>query len=56
MFIALCVIALDALNRKKRLDTITAVYFGLIVGFFMTYVLNLALIPIWQFRHDGKTP
>jgi uncharacterized protein YacL len=49
MLIALAVIALDHLNRKKKLDTITAVYFGLIVGFFMTYVLNLALFPIWQY-------
>jgi uncharacterized protein YacL len=49
MLIALVVIALDILNRKKRLDTITAIYFGLIVGFFMTYVLNLALVPFWEY-------
>jgi uncharacterized protein YacL len=48
MLVAIGVIALDAMHRKKKLDTITAVYFGLIVGFFMTYVLNLALFPIWQ--------
>ena len=50
MLLAIVVIAMDILNRKKKLDTITAVYFGLIVGFFMTYVLNLALIPVWQYN------
>ncbi len=35
--------------RKKKLDTITAVYFGMIVGLFMTYVLSLALVPFWQY-------
>ena len=46
MFFALGVIGLDISIRKKKLDTITAVYFGLIVGLFMTYVLNLALVPV----------
>jgi uncharacterized protein YacL len=49
ILLALIVIVLDVLNRKKKLDTITAVYFGLIVGFFMIYVLNLALVPVWQY-------
>jgi uncharacterized protein YacL len=46
MGIALGVIALDVAIRKKHLDTITAVYFGMIVGLFMTYVLGLALEPL----------
>ena len=49
MLLSLTVIILDVANRKKKLDTITAVYFGLIVGFFMTYILNLALYPVWQY-------
>ena len=32
--------------RRKRLDTITAVYFGIIIGLFLTYVLGLALSPL----------
>jgi uncharacterized protein YacL len=46
MSIALGVIALDVSIRKKHLDTITAVYFGIIVGLFMTYVLGLAIEPL----------
>ena len=36
------------LFRKKRLDTISAVYFGLIVGVFLTYVVSIALTPLMQ--------
>ncbi|REK07474.1 MAG: PIN/TRAM domain-containing protein [Planctomycetota bacterium] len=40
------VIALDRLTPRKRIDTISAVYLGLIVGLFLTYVLRLALNPV----------
>jgi uncharacterized protein YacL len=40
------VIALDILIPRKRLQTITAVYFGVIVGMFLTYVVRLALDPL----------
>jgi len=46
--IAAGVIAVDVLFRKKRLDTISAVYFGLIVGIFLTYVVSIALTPLLQ--------
>jgi uncharacterized protein YacL len=45
MFIALGVIGLDILARKKKLDAITAVYFGMLVGLIMTYILSLAITP-----------
>jgi len=32
--------------RRKRIDTISAVYFGMIIGLFLTYVMNLALSPV----------
>jgi uncharacterized protein YacL len=32
--------------RRKQLDTVSAVYVGLLVGLFLTYVLRLALSPI----------
>jgi uncharacterized protein YacL len=44
--IAATVVAVDILFRKKRLDAISAVYFGLIVGVFLTYVLSIALTPL----------
>ena len=46
ILLALGVITLDTSVRRKRLDTVTAVYFGLIVGLFLTYVLGLAIAPL----------
>jgi uncharacterized protein YacL len=40
------VIVVDVLIPRKRLQTITAVYFGMIVGMFLTYVVRLALDPL----------
>jgi len=40
------VITVDALIRRKDLTVITAVYFGIIVGIFLTYAMLLALGPI----------
>lgn len=44
--LALLVIGLDMLVARKRMDTIASVYFGLIVGLFLTYVFYLALGPV----------
>jgi uncharacterized protein YacL len=46
LLLAAGVIAADSFVRKKRIDTISAVYLGLIVGLFLTYVLRLALSPM----------
>jgi len=48
LLLALGVIALDVAIRRKHLDTISAVYFGLIVGLFMAYVAGLALTPLFE--------
>jgi uncharacterized protein YacL len=45
--LALGVINVDVLVRRKRIDTLSAVYLGLIVGLFLTYVLRLAFSPVW---------
>lgn len=45
--LALCVIGIDAAIRRKQLDAISAVYFGLIIGLFLAYVLGLALNPLF---------
>jgi len=42
----LTVIGIDASLQRKDLTVITAVYFGLLVGVFLTYVAILALTPI----------
>jgi uncharacterized protein YacL len=43
---AIAVIAVDTSVRRKQLETISAIYFGLIVGMFLTYVVRLALTPL----------
>jgi uncharacterized protein YacL len=42
----LTVIGIDSSLRRKDLTVITAVYFGLLVGVFVTYIALLALTPI----------
>ncbi len=46
MLFAGAVIYADSVIRRKRLDVITAVYFGMIIGLFLTYVFQLALTPL----------
>jgi uncharacterized protein YacL len=42
VLLAGAVVALDVMVGRKRLDTITSVYFGLIIGLFLTYILKTA--------------
>lgn len=46
MALATGVVAADFLVPRKQLETISAVYFGLIVGLFLAYVAGLALTPL----------
>ncbi len=43
---AIFLIGLDVLVQKKRIDLITSIYFGLLIGLFLTYIIGLALTPI----------
>lgn len=43
---ATAVLVADVLFRHKRLDVITAVYFGAVIGLFLSYVLQLGLTPL----------
>ncbi|HET6882134.1 MAG TPA: PIN/TRAM domain-containing protein, partial [Pirellulales bacterium] len=45
MLIAAAIVVIDWLLPRKPLDIISSVYFGLIVGLFLTYVARLALGP-----------
>ena len=42
----LTVIGIDGSIRRKDLTIITAVYFGLLIGVFLTYITMLALTPV----------
>ncbi len=52
--IALIFIGLDMLMGRKELKTVTAVYFGLIVGLFLTYVVRLAMTPLFPNFEENK--
>jgi uncharacterized protein YacL len=44
--LAAAVVVADIVLRRKRLEIISAVYFGLLVGVLLTYVVRLALTPL----------
>ena len=44
--IVLAIVALDAIFPRKRLDTITSIYFGILVALFLTYAVSIALEPL----------
>jgi uncharacterized protein YacL len=45
LLVALSVIALDMLFPKKRIEVISAIYFGLLIGVIFTNLLTLAMEP-----------
>ncbi len=45
MLLAMIVLIVDVLIARKRIQTISAVYFGLIVGLLLSYLLRIALEP-----------
>ncbi|HEX3600889.1 MAG TPA: PIN domain-containing protein [Lacipirellulaceae bacterium] len=51
LIVAAGVLATDVSVRRKRLDTITAVYFGTVIGLIFTYVFQLALSPLLPSRN-----
>jgi hypothetical protein len=45
LLVAVGVLVADSSIRRKKLDAITAVYFGLFIGLVLTYVFRIALTP-----------
>ena len=56
MSLALVVIGVDITFRRKHVDTISAVYFGLLIGLFLTYVIGIALTPLFDFQESTLRP
>jgi uncharacterized protein YacL len=52
LLIAVLIIAVDLFVPRKRIQTISAVYFGLIVGLILSYYLQIALEPITEQLFD----
>jgi uncharacterized protein YacL len=53
LLLALVVVGIDVLLKQKRLDIVSAVYFGLIVGLFLTYVAKFAWDPFLDIIEPG---
>lgn len=48
IFGAALIITADVFIRHKRIDMISSVYFGLVVGLFLTYMVYIALTPLFN--------
>ncbi len=49
---AVVTIVADMLIANKRIDMLSSLYFGLVVGLFLTYVISLALTPVFGLLGD----
>lgn len=45
---SVAIILADVAIKNKRIDMISSLYFGLVVGFFLTYIVNVALTPLFN--------
>ena len=52
---ALAIVVGDFLIKRKRIDMISSVYFGLMVGLVLTFVVGLVLTPVFQ-GYDSLDP
>ena len=48
MTLAVAVVVADIYAPRKRIDTISAIYFGVLIGVLLTYVLTIAIAPLLQ--------
>ena len=46
----------DILVKSKRIDIISSLYFGILVGLFLTYIVGLALDPLFNNIVDTAGP
>ncbi|MEL7497375.1 MAG: PIN domain-containing protein [Planctomycetota bacterium] len=49
---AILIVAADVWIKRKRIDMISSVYFGLVVGMFLTYVFSLSMAPIFALKYQ----
>jgi uncharacterized protein YacL len=54
MTLAFAVVVADIYAPRKRIDTISAVSFGVLIGVLLTYVLSIALAPLIAQSFNGR--
>jgi uncharacterized protein YacL len=47
-------ILLDVFIKNKRIDMISSLYFGLVVGFLLTFIVKVALTPLFDIFSSGE--
>lgn len=53
---SIVMIAADIMIKSKRIDIISSLYFGILVGLFLTYIVSLALTPLFNNIVDTAGP
>jgi uncharacterized protein YacL len=48
LLVSLVVVGLDMMIRKKRIEVISAVYFGLLIGVLLSYLFTIAMEPMLE--------
>lgn len=56
VLLSLGVIAVDVFTPRKQIEVISAIYFGLLVGVLMAYILILALTPLLPINQELSGP
>ena len=54
MIAAAVVVVVDIFTPRKRIQTLSAIYIGFIVGIFLTYLLQNAIQPTMQLYLDPR--
>ena len=55
MLLAMSFLLVDVLVRKKRIEVVSAIYFGLLIGVFLAFLLNQALNPLFESNVFGDS-
>lgn len=55
MLLAMAFLLVDVLVRKKRIEVVSAIYFGLLIGVFLSFLLSQALNPLFESNVFGES-
>jgi uncharacterized protein YacL len=55
MLLAISFLLIDVLVRKKRIEVVSAIYFGLLIGVFLSFLLSQALNPLFESNVFGES-
>lgn len=50
LLLTMSILMIDVLIPRKRVEVMSAIYFGLLIGVLLAYLLNLALRPLFEMR------